>query len=297
MFIKCNKCKHNLAYSPNREAFCGYCGAPLSSTVPKRSTVWAQMRGLFSRRRQPPGSHVNSDIAAKLDRLAAAAWGAREDIRGRTLNLRIRDLPRSGADAAVERMLRHARETAPRLNVPRLVPRITIESLPVAAGQFVEDQGWVKIVVNKTFLSSLPAARAILCHELAHYVLNATGIREASTLANERLTDAAMFVLGLGDIFLGGYRSTLVSEYRPGYRLGYLSDVEYQFVGRYVHYLWSEGDKLLSRDEEAERRLRAAIFDASTRDRLVRFYQSKYPFKPMADIVNAILDDIARDNR
>lgn len=88
-----------------------------------------------------------------------------------------------------------------------MTPRVVVERLPDAAGQFVEDDGWVKITVGSEFLREPAAAQAILCHELCHYVLGANGIREPTTKSNERLRDVAMFVFGLGEVFLAGYRT------------------------------------------------------------------------------------------
>ena len=57
---------------------------------------------------------------------------------------------------------------------------------------------------QQVLLADQEAARAILCHELCHYVLLASGIREPTTSENERLTDAAMFVAGIGRYFHDG---------------------------------------------------------------------------------------------
>jgi hypothetical protein len=57
-------------------------------------------------------------------------------------------------------------------------------------------------------------------------------------LENERLTDAAVFVFGLGDIFLAGYQRE-PGEYRPGHKLGYLSASEYEYLSGYVSRLRS----------------------------------------------------------
>ena len=46
-----------------------------------------------------------------------------------------------------------------------MVPRIAIEPMPAAAGQFeVDEEGWVTIRVSPDFERDLPAARAILAH-------------------------------------------------------------------------------------------------------------------------------------
>jgi hypothetical protein len=136
-------------------------------------------------------------------------------------------------EEAIGVMLNHVRRIAPRLNVPMLTPRVSVQGMALAAGIFSEEDGWVKITVDNKFFEDRPAALAILCHELCHYVLSASGIREAETLENERLTDVAMFAFGLGNVFLSGYRRKAGTNYRPGHRLGYLTDAEYEFASQY----------------------------------------------------------------
>ena len=131
-------------------------------------------------------------------------------------------------------LLRHVGLIAPGISVPLMTPRIIEERLCDAAGQFVEENGWVKISVGTNFFDRPAAAQAILCHELCHYVLGANGIREKMREENERLTDIAMFVFGLGKVFLTGYKADAGVEYRVGHRLGYLTDGEYQFTDAYV---------------------------------------------------------------
>jgi hypothetical protein len=239
---------------------------------------------------EPP----SSDIRSKLDRLAAATWGTREEIARTPLILR--PSPNGDCAAIVDEMLRHARRVAPRLNVPRLAPRVVVAPLAWAAGEFAEEDGWVKINLGAGFFNDPLAAHAILCHELCHYVLNASGIREPTRVENERLTDAAMFVLGLGDIFLAGYRRA-PTEYRAGHRLGYLSDAEYQFAAAYVGRLRASLNRFASPEEELERRLRGIVSDGAARARLVAGYRRKYPSAAAAELAQRIIDDITRDNR
>jgi predicted SprT family Zn-dependent metalloprotease len=245
------------------------------------------------------GDAVGADganLKAKIDPLARAAWGPREDIARTELILDRSELLGLGNEQVIAKMLRHVRNMAPKLNVPRMTPRVAVEPLCEAAGQFSENDGWVKITVGLSFFGNVPAAHAILCHELCHYVLNANGIRERSRDENERLTDAAMFVFGLGDIFLAGYRKD-TNEYRPGHRLGYLTDSEYRFVNQYVRSLRQRGDHFASIEEEAEKRLLATIHDKGARSRLLASYRAKYPRKTLAEVIEAILADLAKDNR
>jgi hypothetical protein len=89
-------------------------------------------------------------------------------------------------------------------------------------------------------LADRRAVGAILAHEACHYILENSGIREPNVDENEKLTDACMFVCGLGLLFLDGYkREDAHKEYRNGHRLGYLTDSEYNFAARYVRELRS----------------------------------------------------------
>lgn len=52
-----------------------------------------------------------------------------------------------------------------------------------------------------------------------------------------------MFVCGFGELFLAGYRHDAAQQdYRPGHRLGYLTDAEYQYAQKYVIQLRQSGE-------------------------------------------------------
>jgi hypothetical protein len=241
---------------------------------------------------------VATNLRLKIERLVKLAWGPREQekthslaVSGSAINVR-----QSHAQF-VSTILQHVHRIAPGLSVPMMTPGIVEEPLCDAAGQFVEADGWVKIVVGAGFFNDLPTARAILCHELCHYILGANSIREASRDENERLTDVAMFVFGLGEIFLHGYRRQPGSSYRAGHRLGYLTDEEYKLVKVRVSRLWRTGEVQRSTQDILETRLKAVVPSAQTRDRLIANYQQKYPAKTPTQLIEFILDQIARDNR
>jgi hypothetical protein len=190
--------------------------------------------------RTQPSEPNGANLKRKIERLATEAWGAREDIVSNKLALRQESISKLVSPSEfVTSVLRHVGKVSPNLSVPMMTPRVVQERLCEAAGQFVEQDGWVKIVVDPHFFDDQAAAHAILCHELCHYILGANGIREGSILENERLTDVAIFVFGLGDIFLAGYRRKPRTQYRSGHRLGYLTDDEYLFVHKYVAWLRS----------------------------------------------------------
>jgi hypothetical protein len=186
-----------------------------------------------------------SNIGAKINRLARQSWGSREEIAAQPLHLSLHSVNAiSSHNDLIKMYLHHVARVAPKLTVPMMVPRIVTEQLCNAAGKFVEEDGWVKIAVGTSFFANRPAAQAILCHELCHYVLEANGIREQPTLENERMTDAAIFVFGMGDLFLAGYQTSPNRQYRDGHRLGYLTDREYRFARHHVDWLRKSEDFL-----------------------------------------------------
>jgi hypothetical protein len=224
---------------------------PIAEWIVVASLAIGTILYLGIQKRNKPSSkafagQLSADLRAKADMLATKVWGSREDIQSTSLVLN----PASVSnilkhEELVKALLRHVDRIAPALSVPMMVPRIVVKRLCEAAGQFVEDEhGWVKIVVGMNFFNNMPAARAILCHELCHYILGANGIRAVPTIENERLTDVAIFVFGLGDIFLAGYQTAPSTNYRVGHRLGYLSDSDYGLLSRHFHQLRSSEEFL-----------------------------------------------------
>ncbi|MFS8086815.1 MAG: hypothetical protein ACMG6H_14370, partial [Acidobacteriota bacterium] len=172
-------------------------------------------------------------LKRQIDKLAKDAWKSRESLTSELL-LNPSKLP-IDSNKAIETILNHVRQIASGLSVPNRVPRVETGSLIDAGGQFKVSDGWVSVKIANYLLMDRQAVRAILAHEICHYVLENSGIREEDHEQNERLTDLCMFVCGLGDLFLGGYkRESIHNEYRPGHRLGYLTDAEYGFASKYV---------------------------------------------------------------
>jgi hypothetical protein len=88
------------------------------------------------------------------------------------------------------------------------IPRVILQDHPQAAGQYqVDGGGCVTIALEPSFVQNTKALRAILAHETSHYVLENNGIRERDPESNERLTDLAVFALGLGGLYLEGYEA------------------------------------------------------------------------------------------
>jgi hypothetical protein len=307
--MTCWNCKAQLFISDTREPKCGKCGAAikvktpwwkrlfLRGSGPKQDARSAAPPTRVRRHGTVPQEPAAANLKEKIDRLARKSWSTQEEVAATPLVLDGRKLHGLAYEQVVAAILAHVRMAASRLNVPAMTPRVTVEVLCDAAGQFVEEDGWVKISVGKNFFDNMPAALAILCHEVCHYVLLASGIRERDRLENERLTDTAMFVFGLGGVFLSGYQQRAGTEYRAGHRLGYLTDAEYQYVEAYVSALRASPTFLAATEAELEARLRAVVFEADARQRLIAFEQKKYPGKSRSALIQAVLEQIEKDNR
>jgi hypothetical protein len=238
---------------------------------------------------------IEPDVATKLDLLIRRSWGSREDNQTGSFVFDTAHVPAGGADVFAATLLKHARFVAPRLNVPFMTPRIEVSALKGSCGQFIEEDGWVKLVVSTEFALDSAASRAILCHELSHYILFANGIRMADRADNERLTDVAMFVLGMGGIFLNGFRSKNVGPYRRGHRMGYLTDKEYNFLSGEVIRLRTTGELQLQSETELRGRLLNRLSgNKPMLERYLAHARRRFPTKSESERIQALLDDFDR---
>ena len=176
-----------------------------------------------------------------------------------------------------------------------MTPRIEISEIEGACGQFVEHDGWVRLVLSKEFALNPAASRAILCHEMSHYILFANGIRLADRADNERLTDVAMFVLGMGDIFLHGFRSNDVAFNRRGYRMGYLKNEEYQFLSDEVIRLRTTGELQTHKEDELRGKLLNRLSgNKPMLERYLAHARHRFPSKSEPEQIQVLLDDFDR---
>jgi hypothetical protein len=120
------------------------------------------------------------------------------------------------------------------------------------------------------------------------------GVLSAATF----FTDLCMFVCGFGQIFMAGYkRAPSQQEYRPGHRLGYLTDAEYEFANQYVLTLrQSNQQKFPSELDKLRKCLLQFLYgyqDASRR--LVQAEQRRNPHKLEIDLYRDALEHLERD--
>jgi predicted SprT family Zn-dependent metalloprotease len=280
-------------------------GSPAGETVPNRRrtvSVPTVMPGV-GRYRFPVVDHpavdhpagIGPDLPAKLDLLIRRSWGSREDNQRAGLVFNARLVPAGDATVFVTTLLRHVRSVAPRLHVPFMTPRIEISEIEGACGQFIETDGWVRLVLSTTYAARPAASRAILCHEMCHYILFANGIWLKDRADNERLTDVAMFVFGMGDIFLRGFKSDDAGFNLRGHRMGYLTDAEYRFLSREVVKLRTRGTLQSRREDQLRREVRNRLLgnDAMV-ERYLADVRKRFPGMTEADRIQTVLEDFNR---
>jgi hypothetical protein len=240
-------------------------------------------------------ARIGPDVRGKLDLLIRRSWGSREDNQAACFVLDTALIPAGGADVFAATLLKHVRFVAPRLSVPFMTPRIEVSALNGSCGQFVEEDGWVKLVVSTEFALDSVASRAILCHELSHYILFANGIRMADRADNERLTDVAMFAFGMGSIFLNGFRSKNVGLRQRGHRMGYLTDEEYNFLSGEVIRLRTTGELQIRSDNELRGKLLNRLNgNRPALERYLAHARQRFPTKSEPERIQTLLDDFNR---
>ena len=246
------------------------------------------------------------DCSNKLESLGRTAWKTQESLKHSNFSLDSSRLPNlrdaADLDLTLQLLLTHARTVAPGLSVPFKVPLIVWSALlseSIAGGFAVEGDGWVRIEIHSRWRRNTRVVRAILAHEVCHYILANSGLRLKDTLENERVTDLCMFVCGFGSLFLAGYKSVPNTiEYQPGHRLGYLTDREFEFVSNYIsilrelllHELPSKADALSSR-------LRHMTLTRGSAERLVTAYLARHPSESKEDAIEAVSFQLERDRR
>jgi hypothetical protein len=176
-----------------------------------------------------------------------------------------------------------------------MTPRIEISEIEGAAGQFAKNDDWVKLILSTEFALKAAASRAVLCHELCHYILFANGIWLADRADNERLTDVAIFVFGMGDIFLNGFRSQDVAFNKRGHRVGYLTDLEYHFLSREVTRPRTTGELQSQREVQLRRELLNRLWgNKPMLERYLADARTRFPTMSEPERIQGILDEFYR---
>ena len=103
--------------------------------------------------------------------------------------------------AATESIAKHLERDVPRIEFQPLKSTSNGRNI---AGQ-IQIGGWSeKIEISSQFKAKALQLGRIFAHEISHDFLHARGIMLPTTEENERLTDLASFMLGLGKLVLNG---------------------------------------------------------------------------------------------
>jgi hypothetical protein len=112
---------------------------------------------------------------------------------------------RDVAEAATQ-LVNQTRKRIGKLEVPFRKPRVEFTSnLPENEPGHIEF-GWDETIIriHPDYIDNPFALASILCHELAHFILDHNGLRKSNRNENEKLTDLFVFKCGQGLIYLQG---------------------------------------------------------------------------------------------
>lgn len=262
-----------------------------------------------------------ADVPRTLSRLASRAWSAGESTAGpflftpSVLLLRDDDV----LYQCLQSLYEHARVWCGGLEVPFHVPAVrVVMTAEHTAGAFsVDEEGWTRIEISRDLIDIPRAVWLVMAHEICHHVLEQSGLSDrADRLRNERQTDLLMFVCGFGQLARNGYQAAqrFGSAFSRSH-LGYLQPSEHEFAFEWVLAARSAnklqlptdtqvrfpdlaaGFTIESADSAALQRLSSRVAESEKRQRLLRYYRSKYPERSVCQLVETILDDLERDNR
>lgn len=128
-----------------------------------------------------------------------------------------------------EAILDLVKQTRPRIGkmeVPFRKPRVIFtKDLPDEEPGHIEF-GWDETIIriHPKYVDNPFALASILCHELAHFILDQNGFRKSDKKENEKLTDLFVFKCGQGLIYLQGIVDVTIQDgYTVESRLGYLT--------------------------------------------------------------------------
>jgi hypothetical protein len=248
---------------------------------------------IFNRKTSDIEKLMNVGLEILLSELISKSWKKTTEF---DLILKPTAIPAGDYEQLVSVMLKHISKVASRLDVPLLIPRVEIKNLPFAGGHFIVDEnGWVRIEISSKYASDIKLMRSIMSHEICHYVLNHNGIRKKDTLENEKMTDVAMFVFGLGLIYLDGVKLQEGILTKDNHKLSYLADNEYIYLQKRAKELWNLPVNLNAIDPDLEATFKTAIKDSRARDRLLNNERSKFPKRNDNEHIKNILESFYRD--
>lgn len=213
------------------------------------------------------------------------------------------ELPSGGPEATLRAIYAHARRWAPGLDVPMAVPRFRF--LPPGAsstGAFaVSEDGWTSIEACSSLKGRPDALARVLAHEACHHFLFHCGLADrVDARRNERLTELAMFVCGLGEVAIDGETEMAQHGLCANPALGYLGCAAMlaaqEETTRWVreHTAARVADAVNS-GLEAEARL--CFPNPGQLQRMVQGYARLHPGASRSELLTRMIEEYRRDRR
>lgn len=136
------------------------------------------------------------------------------------------DLTAKDIETAVTDLVSQTKNRIGSLDVPFRKPRVILTTkLPTNEPGHIEfgnDETLIRI--HPKYVEDPFALASILCHEIAHFILDHNGIRKSNVNENEKLTDFFVFKCGQGLIYLQGILDVHATQtHAVETKLGYLS--------------------------------------------------------------------------
>ncbi len=135
-------------------------------------------------------------------------------------------LSTKNVEEAILELVKQTRRRIGNMEVPFRKPRVIFTTeLPDEEPGNIEF-GWDETIIriHPKYVDNPFALASILCHELAHFILDQNGFRKSDKKENEKLTDLFVFKCGQGLIYLQGIVDVTSQDgYTIESRLGYLT--------------------------------------------------------------------------
>lgn len=197
----------------------------------------------------------------------------------------------------------HAWRWAPGFDIPLSVPKLRF--LPPGAGSSgafaISEHGWTTIEACSSLKGRPDALARVLAHEACHHFLFHCGLADrVDTRRNERLTELAMFVCGLGEIAIDGETEMAQLGMRADPEQGYLGcaamlAAQDEVTRRARELTTAKVASVVNESLEAE--ARRAFSDPGQLPRMVQGYARLHPGASRSEILTRMLEDYRRDRR
>ena len=217
------------------------------NSLKKRTPTFSSQPSTYTKKTVPKSSQnfqISSDkilwIEKEILKLNKEMWGEERPPHNSQflqtfpeILLRKDDLSTNDIAEAAKILVNETRKRINRLEVPFRKPRVEFTKLlPNNEPGHIEFGEYETIIrIHPDYKDNPFGLASILCHELAHFILDHNGLRKNNTNENEKLTDLFIFVCGQGLIHLQGIiEVTSKNGQTIENKLGYLSIEEMAYA-------------------------------------------------------------------